>query len=136
MDFTLKKLNDDFYLYIGKARYGISILWTQIYSFYVADPDTVQFLFSTGKMCKFSRTLYYRQLIQFSRIPVEFVVRFIRYQNHLKVISFYIAAQYLLLIYTTKQDFPAIIFLLFNTRTCILTRKSRGKLHHCQRLKT
>ena len=36
-------------------------------------------------MCKFSRTLYNRQLIQFSRIPVEFVARFIRYQNCEKV---------------------------------------------------
>ena len=40
---------------------------------------SVQFLFSKGKMCKFSRTLYNRQFIQFARIPVEFVVRFIRY---------------------------------------------------------
>ena len=42
-------------------------------------------LFSTRKMCKFSRTLYNRQLIQFARIPVEFVVRFIGYQNCVKV---------------------------------------------------
>ena len=33
-------------------------------------------------MCKYSRTLYNRQLIQFSRIPVEFVVRFFRYNNN------------------------------------------------------
>ena len=38
-------------------------------------------------MCKFSRTLYNRQLIQFARIPVEFVVRFIRRQNRVKVIT-------------------------------------------------
>ena len=31
-------------------------------------------------MCKFNRTLYNTQLIQFARIPAEFVVRFIRYQ--------------------------------------------------------
>ena len=50
-------------------------------------------------MCKFSRTLYNRQLIQFARIPVEFVVRFIRfYQNCVKVITFSTAAKYLLLI--------------------------------------
>ena len=59
---------------------------------------SVHFLFST-KMCNFSRTLYNRQLIQFARIPVEFVVRFIRfYQNYVKVITFSMAAKYLLLI--------------------------------------
>ena len=42
-------------------------------------------------MYKFSRTLHNRQLIQFARIPVEFVVRFIRYQNHVKAITFSIA---------------------------------------------
>ena len=42
-------------------------------------------LFSTRKMCKFSRTLYNRQLIQFACIPVEFVVCFIGYQNCVKV---------------------------------------------------
>ena len=56
----------------------------------------VQFLFNTGKMCKFSRTRLIQQ-IQFVRIPAEFVVRF-TYQNHVKVIIFPIAAQYLLLI--------------------------------------
>ena len=40
-------------------------------------------------MCKFSTTLYNRQLIQFARIPVEFVVHFIRYQNCMKVIINY-----------------------------------------------
>ena len=59
---------------------------------------SVHFLLSTGRMCKFSRTLYNRQLIQFARIPVEFVVRFIRYQNRVKVMTFFTAAQYLLLI--------------------------------------
>ena len=34
------------------------------------------------------RTLYYRQLIQLTRIPVELVVRFIRYQNRVKVSTF------------------------------------------------
>ena len=54
-----------------------------ICSFYEADQDTARysFWFSLGKMCKFSRTLYNRHLIQFARIPVEFVVRFIRCQN-------------------------------------------------------
>ena len=41
---------------------------------------------STGKMCSFCRTLYYRQSIQLTRIPLELVVRFIRYQNRVKVI--------------------------------------------------
>ena len=50
-------------------------------------------------MCKFSKTLYNRQLIQFtSHVPAEFVVRFIRYQNRVQVITFFIAALYLLLI--------------------------------------
>ena len=49
-------------------------------------------------MCKFSRTIYNRQLIQFARIPVEFVVRFIMYQNCVKVITFSMDASYLLLI--------------------------------------
>ena len=50
-------------------------------------------------MCKFSKTLYNRQLIQFtSHVPAEFVVRFIRYQNRVQVIIFFIAALYLLLI--------------------------------------
>ena len=32
-------------------------------------------MFSTGKTCKFRRTLFNRQLIQFVRIPAEFVAR-------------------------------------------------------------
>ena len=59
---------------------------------------SVDLLFST-KMYNFSRTSHNRQLIQFARIPVEFVVRFIRfYQNCVKVITFSTAAKYLLLI--------------------------------------
>ena len=42
-------------------------------------------MFSTGKKCKLNRTLYNTQLIQFVRIPAEFVVRFIRYQYRMKV---------------------------------------------------
>ena len=49
-------------------------------------------------MCKFSRTIYNRQLIQFARIPVEFVVRFIMYQNCVKVITSSMTTSYLLLI--------------------------------------
>ena len=60
---------------------------------------SVHFLFSIRKMCNFSRTLYNRQLIEFERIPVEFVARFIRfYQNCVKVITFSMAAKHLLLI--------------------------------------
>ena len=87
-EFTLKTLSDD----LNQCKH--------IYSFYVADQDTARysFFFNTGKVCKFSRTLYNRQLIQFARIPVEFVVRFIRYQNRVKVITFSIDAWHLLLI--------------------------------------
>ena len=52
-------------------------------------------MFSTGKMCKFNRTLYNTQLIQFARISAEFVVPFIRYQYRVKIITFSIAAKYL-----------------------------------------
>ena len=41
-------------------------------------------------------TLYNTRLIQFARIPAEFVVRFIRYQYRVKVIAFSMAASYLL----------------------------------------
>ena len=47
---------------------------------------------STGKKCKFNRTLYNTQLIQFARIPAEFVARFIRYQYRMKLMTFSIAA--------------------------------------------
>ena len=46
----------------------------------------VQYMFSTGRMCKFNRALYSTQLIQFARIPAEFVVRFISYQYRVKEI--------------------------------------------------
>ena len=52
-----------------------------MYSVYVARyvANKVQFLFSTRKMFKFSRTLYgNRQIIQFARILVEFVVRLLK----------------------------------------------------------
>ena len=48
--------------------------------------------FSTEKMCKFNRNLHNTQLIQFAPVPAEFVVRFIRYQYRVKVITFSIAA--------------------------------------------
>ena len=40
-------------------------------------------------MYKFSRTLYNRQLIQFARIHVEFVVRSRRYESCVKVVITY-----------------------------------------------
>ena len=49
-------------------------------------------------MCNFSRTLYNRQLIQFTHIHVEFVVCLRRYKNCVKVITFSMAAWYLPLI--------------------------------------
>ena len=45
-----------------------------------------------SKKGKLNRTLYNTQLIQFARIPVDFVVRFIRYQYRMKVMTFSIAA--------------------------------------------
>ena len=53
-------------------------MYTYIASEYRPRYGSVQFFFSTGKMCKFSRSSYNRQLIQFVQIPVEFVVCFIR----------------------------------------------------------
>ena len=91
------------------------------------------FLFSTGKMCKFSRTLYNGQLIQFARIPVEFVVRFIRYQNRVKVITFSIAAQYLLLIFpysSCLRDLRVQFLELFTA--CILSQYHWDKAFHFQ----
>ena len=55
-----------------------------MYSVYVAQYVAIKirlgkFLFSTRKMFKFSRTLYgNRQIIQFARILVEFVVRLLK----------------------------------------------------------
>ena len=58
------------------------------YSFYVADHLRLGTVFvQHRKMHKFCRTLHNRQLIQFARIPFEFVVRFIRYQNRVQVIT-------------------------------------------------
>ena len=74
-DFTLKKLNDDFYRYQGPMTLSIYIYITSLYR-------------TTWKMCKFNRTLYNTQLIQFALIPSEFVVRFIRYQYRVKLMTF------------------------------------------------
>ena len=54
-------------------------MYTYIASEYRPRYGSVQFFSSTGKMCKFSRSSYNGQLIQFVQIPVEFVVCFIRY---------------------------------------------------------
>ena len=66
-------------------------MYTYIASEYRPRYGSVQFFSSTGKMCKFSRSSYNGQLIQFVQIPVEFVVCFIRYQNCMTV-TFSIAA--------------------------------------------
>ena len=52
----------------------------------------LQYVFRIGKMCKFNRTLHNTQLIEFLRIAAEFVVRCIRYEDRVKVITFSIAA--------------------------------------------
>ena len=71
-----------------------------IYSSYEADEDMGWYGFcSTQEICvSLAEPAFYNKEIQFARIPAEFVVRFITYQNHVKVIVFPIAAQYLLLI--------------------------------------
>ena len=69
-------------------------------------------------MCKFNRTLYHTQLIQFARFAAEFVVRFIRYQYRVKVITFSIAAKYLLLI----SPYSLILQCLELYTACILDR--------------
>ena len=78
-------------LSVSGAHDSVSI---NIHSFFVPDQDmgSVQYMFSTGKMCKFNRTLYNTQLIQFARISAEFVVRFIRDQYRMKEMTFSIAA--------------------------------------------
>ena len=75
-------------------------------------------MFSTGKMCEFNRTSYNTQLIQLARIRAEFVVRFIRYQYRVKVITFSIVAQYLLLI----SPYSLRVQCLELYTTCILDR--------------
>ena len=90
---------------------------------------SVHFLFSIRKMCNFSRTLYNRQLIEFKRIPVEFVARFIRfYQNCVKVISFSMAAKHLLLISSYRwclRDLRVQCLELYTA--CILLQYHRHK---------
>ena len=82
---------------------------------------SIHFLFSIRKMGNFSRTLYHRQLIQFARIPVEFVARFIRfYQNCVKVVTFSMAAKYLLLI--SSYSFFLLFFFIFIFVQLMFTR--------------
>ena len=87
---------------------------------------SIQYMFSRGKMCKFNRTLYNTQLIQFARIPAEFVVRFIRYQYRVKVITFSIAAQYLLLI----SPYSLRVQCLELYTACILSQYQWDKAFH------
>ena len=49
-------------------------------------------LFQRRKTCKFSGTLYNRQLISLGRIPVEFVVHLLRYQNCVELVTLSMAA--------------------------------------------
>ena len=83
-------------------------------------------MFNTGKKCKLNRTLYNTQLIQFARIPAEFVVRFTRYQYRVKVIKFSMAAWYLLLI---SPDSLRVQCLELYT-TCILSQYHWDKEFH------
>ena len=79
---------------------------------------SIHFLFSIRKMGNFSRTLYNRQFIKFARIPVEFVARLIRfYQNCVKVVTFSMAAKYLLLISSYSFFFYFFLFFYFYLRT-------------------
>ena len=91
---------------------------------------SVHFLFSIRKMCNFSRTLYNRQLIEFERIPVEFVARFMRfYQNCVKLISFSMAAKHLLLISSYRwclRDLRVQCLELYTA--CILLQYHRHKV--------
>ena len=93
---------------------------------------SVHFLFSIRKMCNFSRTLYNRQLIEFERIPVEFVARFIRfYQNCVKVITFSMAAKHLLLISSYRwclRDLRVQCLELYTA--CILSQYHQHKAFH------
>ena len=92
-------------LLVSGAHDSVSI---NIHSFFVPDRDTARDSICSAQekkckckrkcKCKFNRTLYNTQLIQFARIPAEFVVHFIRYQYRVKVMTFSIAAKYLLLI--------------------------------------
>ena len=91
---------------------------------------SVQYMFSTGKMCKFNRTLYNTKLIQFARIPAEFVVLFIRYQYRVKIITFSIAAQYLLLIFSYSLRVQCLEL----CTACILDRQIRTLFQHAKNI--
>ena len=86
----------------------------------------VQYMFSTGKKCKFNRTLYNTQLIQFAHTPAEFVVCFTRYQYLVKVITFSTVAQYLLLI--SLYSFRVQCLELYTA--CILSQYHWDKAFH------
>ena len=88
---------------------------------------SVQFLFSTGII----GTLYNRQLIHFAHIPVEFVIRLLRYQNGAKLITFSITAYYLLLIsrYSSCLRDLRVQFLELYT-ACILSQYHQDKAFH------
>ena len=76
------------FLSVSGAHDSVSI---NIHSFFVVDQDTPRYSIWSAQekiMFKFNRTLYNTQLIQFAHIPAEFVVRFIRYQYRMKVMTF------------------------------------------------
>ena len=91
-DFTLKKLNYNFFSVV----ISIASMWRTRYG-------SVHSFCSTGEKCitvyKFSRTLYNREL-KFARIPVEICCSFYKRSKCLKIITFSMAAWYLLLMQT------------------------------------
>ena len=66
-------------------------------------------MFSRGKTCKFRRTLYNRQLIQFVRIPAEFVARLnLVFSTANRVMSCEIYLQFLAHISLGTSGFPRV----------------------------
>ena len=60
---------------------------------FITDQDRARYsICSAQEKCVSLTEPYTTQLIQFARIPAEFVVRFRRYQYCVKVITFSIAA--------------------------------------------
>ena len=79
-------------LSVSGAHDSVSI---NIHSFFVPDQDTARYSICSAQEKSVSLTepyIYNTHLIQFTRIPAEFVVHFIRYQYCVKVMTFSIAA--------------------------------------------
>ena len=68
-------------------------VYINMHSFFVPDQSTARYSICSAQEKCVSLTEPYRthMLIQFAHIPAEFVVRFIRYQYRVKVITFSIA---------------------------------------------